>query len=103
MQTRVPTTKIRSQILKDRGIVSVQPGVRKHHKIKRLQASALPDFMKTPKMKYLELKYKQPIEKLLLSGSLNAVANKLGKEVDASTISKWIKRLGLRGLKKEVV
>jgi len=85
---------IRDKILKDRGLVSVQPARRKHHKLK---PGVIPTKQtKTSMMQYLELKYNVSMEEVLLSGSLAVVAKKLGNEVDTSTISKWIKRLKLR-------
>lgn len=52
--------------------------------------------LKTPLMRYLELVHGEPIEQMLLSGSLSVVAKKLDNEVDTSTLSKWIKKLHLR-------
>jgi len=47
-------------------------------------------------MRYLELVHGEPIERMLLSGSLSVVAKRLDNEVDVSTLSKWIKKLRLR-------
>jgi len=47
-------------------------------------------------MKYLEQKYHVVMEEALTSGSLSIVAKQFGGEVDVSTISRWIKRFGLR-------
>ena len=55
---------------------------------------------KTPSMRLLELQHQQPIEILLLSGSLRQVAEKLG--IDHSTVSRWIKRLCLEVVSKGV-
>lgn len=49
---------------------------------------------KTPYMRLLEMQHGQPIESILLSGSLRVVAAKLG--ISHSTVSKWIKALCLR-------
>jgi hypothetical protein len=50
--------------------------------------------LKTPLMRALEREHGQPLEKLLVDGSLSMVSEKL--RVDTSTVSKWIKKLGLR-------
>lgn len=93
---RLTPSKIRNNLLKERGLVSSQPSPKKHHRLRLTAFSKVSDKLKTPKMRYLELKYHQPIEKLLLSGSLSIVAKKLGNEVDTSTLSRWIKKLKLR-------
>ena len=54
--------------------------------------STIPDKLKTPMMKWFELKFDKPIEELLV-GSLAEVAHRL--DTNKSTISKWKKRLDL--------
>jgi len=55
---------------------------------------------KTPLMMYIEILSGKPIESMLLSGSLSVVSKKLtkisGRNIDPSTVSKWIKRFRLR-------
>ena len=95
MTDNIPITKIRKRILDNRGLTSIQPSARKHKRLKPSHLTSL-DHLKTPKMRYLELKYKAPIEQMLLSGSLSVVVKNLGNEIDTSTASKWIKKLNLR-------
>jgi len=54
-----------------------------------------PNPLKTPLMRSLEREYNKPLEELLVNGSLSVVSEKL--RVDASTVSKWKKKLGLEG------
>ena len=86
---------IRRQVLKDRGITSFKPKKKQRH-LRAIPKPAINPKLKTPLMKYFELIKGQPIEELLLCGSLSHVAGVLNNEVDVSTISKWIKRLKLR-------
>lgn len=88
--------KIRTRLLKERGLAEHKPAPRKHRQFKPLIKGTSSGKPKTPLMRYLEQKYGEPIEQVLLSGSLSIVARKLGGEVDTSTLSKWIKRLRLR-------
>lgn len=50
---------------------------------------------KTPAMRMVEQLTGLRIEEILMSGSLRQVGKVIG--VSPSTVSKWIKRLGLRG------
>jgi len=86
---------IRRQVLKDRGIASFKPKKKQHH-LRAVPKPTINPKLKTPLMKYFELVKGQPIEELLLCGSLSHVAKVLDDEVDVSTISKWIKKLKLR-------
>jgi len=83
---------VKEQILKDRGLLETQPAKKRH---RRLIISPLTsvDKLKTSYMRYKELEYGKPIEKMLMAGSLSVVAKKLG--LDPSTVSKWKKRLRL--------
>lgn len=90
-----PISKIKEKIMVEHGLAPSKT-VGKHRRLKPLAVSQIPEKLKTPKMKYLELKYREPIEKILLSGSLGAIAKRLNDEVDPSTLSKWIKKLKLR-------
>ena len=88
--------KIRERVLKERGIQTFKPG---KHRRKRMHPSTqrvIDPKLKTPLMRYLELVHGEPIESVLLSGSLSVVAKKLDNKVDVSTLSKWIKKLHLR-------
>lgn len=88
--------QMRDRLLKERGLKSHTPT--KHHRSK-LRPEIKPTFdgkPKTPLMKYLEAKYGEAIEDVLMSGSLTVVAKHLGNEVDVTTLSKWIKRFKLR-------
>lgn len=88
-------TQLRQQLLKEKGITSFKPE-HKHSKLRHVPMPTLDPRLKTPMMRYLELVHGEPIERVLLSGSLSVVAKKLDNEVDTSTLSKWIKRLKLR-------
>ena len=94
--TKTTPTQIRRQLLKEKGLTSFKPESTKHAKLKHTPAPTLDPKLKTPMMRYLELVYGEPIERMLLSGSLSVVAKKLDNEVDTSTLSKWIKKLKLR-------
>lgn len=88
-------TDIRNQVLKERGITTFTEKGRKS-RLKHVPQPAIPNHNKTPLMRYLELVHGEPIERMLLSGSLSVVAKRLDNEVDTSTLSKWIKKLKLR-------
>lgn len=94
--TRTPPDKIRARLLKERGLAQHRPEKGKHRRFKPIIEGLTSGKSKTSLMKYLEQKYGEPIEQVLLSGSLSIVARKLGGEVDTSTLSKWIKKLRLR-------
>ena len=87
---------IRTKVLKERGITSFQPEQGKHRRLKPVPQHTINNKSKTPLMRYFELVHGEPIEKILLSGSLSVVAKHLDNEVDISTLSKWIKQLKLR-------
>ena len=87
--------QIRQQLLFEKGLTSFKPTTKHRAKL----SPAMPPVngkLKTPLMRYLELVHGEPIEQMLMSGSLSVVAKKLDNEVDTSTLSKWIKRLKLR-------
>ena len=94
--TRTTPTQIRQQLLKEKGLTSFKPERVKHSKLKPVPMPTTDPRLKTPMMRYLELVHGEPIERMLLSGSLSVVAKKLDNEVDTSTLSKWIKKLKLR-------
>lgn len=85
-------SSIRKQILRERGLTVTKPGKRKHRRLAVVPATSL-DELKTPTMRYLELKFCQPIEELLLLGSLGSTAEQLG--INFTTVFKWRKRLNL--------
>ena len=93
---RTTPTQIRQQLLKEKGLTSFKPEARTHAKLRSVPRPTIDPKLKTPMMRYLELVHGEPIEHVLLSGSLSVVAKKLDNEVDVSTLSKWIKRLKLR-------
>ena len=86
---------LKQKILEEHGLVEYQEprGQRKHKRLATIPPSNF-DHLKTPHMKYLELKHRKPIEQLLLEGSLSTVAKNLG--IDTSTASRWIAKLKLR-------
>ena len=86
----------KERILKERGLLQQRPAVRKHrHFVPTIEVTYGGKSI-TPLMRYLEQKYNQPIEELLVSGSLAVVAKRLGNEVDVTTLSRWVKRFRLR-------
>lgn len=86
----------KERILKERGIAPTRPAKGKHRRFVPEIKATYSGKSKTPLMRYLEQKYGQAIEEVLLSGSLTVVAKKLGNEVDVTTLCKWIKRFNLR-------
>ncbi len=92
----ITPSQIRAQLLKEKGLVSFKPEKAKHAKLRHTPKPTIDQKLKTPMMRYLELVHGEPIERMLLSGSLSVVAKKLDNEVDTSTLSKWIKKLRLR-------
>ena len=81
-------SSIRRRILKRRGVV-LEPQTGKP--LPYFEAPA--PFRKTPTMKLLELRFQQPITHLLASGTIYECAKRLG--IDATTVSKWRKRIRL--------
>ncbi len=75
---------IRRKILKQRGV-----------ELKRLTRKPVPigdapvPFTKSRLMQLIELQHKQPIEKLIFTGTIYEVEKHL--DVDATTVSKWRK------------
>ena len=96
MAKKKETTVMRERILSGRGIAKARPTTTRHRKFTSLPPTPN-DHNKTHAMKLQELKFGVPIEELLLDGSESQIAAKLG--VDKSTISKWIKRLDLVGIR----
>lgn len=86
---------IRKRAMSELGISTFKQTKKPKRMRPKLEPSVDPK-LKTPLMRYLELVHGEPIEEILLSGSLSVVAKKLDNEVDVSTLSKWIKRLKLR-------
>ncbi len=84
-------TDLRKKAMTDLGITTYKEA-KKQRKLRPIPTPAI--IPKTPLMKYIELVEGEPIESILLSGSLSVVANRLN--TDPSTISKWIKRFKLR-------
>ena len=94
--TSITPNQIRQQLLKEKGLASFKPEHDKHTKLRHTPKPTINVKSKTPMMRYLELVHGEPIERILLSGSLSVVAKKLDNEVDTSTLSKWIRKLKLR-------
>ena len=95
----VTAKAIRDQVLKERGLDSIQP-VKRQGKAKEFRrkrpTSTVADNLKTDKMRWLELKHHKAIEEILTVGSLSAIVGAVKGDIDTSTASKWIKRLRLR-------
>jgi len=90
----MPHTKsIKDRILEERGLIEHQTTKHASKRLVRIPPSPL-DSLKTPLMRYLELKHGKPIQDMIMAGSLSQVAKKLG--IDPSTVSIWIKNLRLR-------
>jgi len=89
-------TQIRQQLMKEKGLTTFKPDTKHRAKLRAVPKPTIDNRLKTPMMRYLELVHGEPIESMLLSGSLSVVAKRLDNEVDTSTLSKWIKRLKLR-------
>ena len=92
---KVTPNDIRHQILKDRGITSFKTK-KKQRRLQPVPKPTINPKLRTPLMRYFEAVKGQPIETILLGGSLSYIAHELDDEVDVTTISKWIKRLRLR-------
>lgn len=86
----------KERILKERGLQEHRPAPHRHRRFLPKIEASVSGKSKTPLMRYLEQKYGQAIEDILLSGSLSVVAKRLGNEVDETTLSRWIKRFNLR-------
>ena len=80
--------KLRRQILKGRGVTPAK------HTKQLLTEDELPDlYTKTPKMKYIELKYHIHLENEIFKGSLFDVSRRFSYEIDRSTVSRWRKHI----------
>ena len=88
--------QIKDRILSQRGITRTLP--KKGSGGDFMPRVPITNNKKTPLMRLLEVKYGKgrTIEDILLSGSLSEVRKLLGKEVNVTTLSKWIKRFKLR-------
>lgn len=80
--------RLQDQILKQRGLETT-----KYIGLEDTTVSP-PDGIKTLVMRQIEARFGRPIEELLMDGSLNQVASKLG--IDFTTVSHWRERLELR-------
>lgn len=67
---------------------------------RKLQLTTDPDkyeqadtYYKSPKMKYIETKYKLHLEAVIFRGSLLDICKLLNWEVDRSTVSRWRKHI----------
>lgn len=87
--------RIQRDILRRRGLGTKEQGHLKTNEVPP------PDGIKTSTMRQIEARFGVPLEELLMRGNQKEVAQFLG--VEASTISKWRLRLGLRGSKAGTV
>lgn len=92
MGTEVPTSKLREQIMRKRGLIPP--------KQKRVDAYAdqpeedltlIENVPLLPKMKYIEAKYGVKVRLDIFQGSLNEVVRRYNWEIDRSTVSRWRK------------
>lgn len=88
-------SKLRKRIIKEHGVELVQPTPGAHREVKRRRTppSRIPEKDKTTLIRYLEFKYGESIELLILDGSLRSVADKL--KVSHGTIKIWRKQFNL--------
>ena len=90
MADSTPFSRLRKQIL-DRKQIALQP-----HTRKPVPLADLPDeYPKSPKMKYLEVKYHCKIEVIIYNRSLSDVVAYFKGEVDRSTVSRWRKHISI--------
>ncbi len=80
--------RVRRRILKERGLVRTGQG----HLAPETKEPDDPN--KTLAMRLIEARLGEPIEELLMRGSIKQVGEELG--IDETTVSKWRLRLGLR-------
>lgn len=93
MPDTVSISKLRDQIMKERGLVPPKP--------RKIDVSNLPQPDPTffeeipllPKMKYIEAKYNVKVKLDVFIGSLNDVCSRYHWDIDRSTISRWRKYL----------
>lgn len=78
--------KVRNRILERRGVV-LEPQTRTPIEYYNVPT----DFKKTTMMRLLEMRFGQRIERLLATGTIYEAAKRLG--IDATTVSKWRKRI----------
>lgn len=84
MTTPTPSSKLKKQILKQRGVE-----LQKHTR-KPITYDDLPTpYPKTQLMKYIELKHNTKLEDIIFTDTIYALEKKLG--IDSTTISKWRK------------
>lgn len=86
---------VRRAMLQRRGVV-LEPHTRKPLEYHEAEAS----FTKTPLMRFVELKFGKPVEVLVATGTIYALAKQLS--LDATTVSKWRKRIRESGTIVEV-
>ena len=78
-----PISQIRREILHEKG-VQPEPGSKK-------MVKSYDHFPKTDKMKLVEQALDQPIEDLIMGGTIDEVVVRIRQMVDRSTVSKWRK------------
>jgi hypothetical protein len=87
--TRTSLSKLQRKILQGRGIGKLTPGTKQP-----VLTEDMPDeYLKTPKMKYFESRFKCRIEKIIFKGSLSDAVRYFRDEVDRATVSRWRKHI----------
>jgi hypothetical protein len=90
----VTKTRLRRRILSEHGLqISKEPGHKKIVKKKYAPPSRIPNSKKMPAMRWHEHMHGQPIEELLMDGSLREVGDKLG--ISFMTVMRWRRKLNL--------
>ena len=90
--TEISTAQLRTQILKERGLIP--PKQRKVKAVKHEQdLTIMENIPLLPKMKLIESMFGVKVKEDVFIGSLNDVAMRYRWEVDRSTISRWRKYL----------
>ena len=92
--TDIAISKLRHQIMKERGLVPPKPKRIKipiEHEPEDL--TLIENIPLLPKMKYIESKYNIRVRTDVFIGSINDVCQRYHWEVDRSTISRWRKYL----------
>ena len=83
MEGKTNLSSIRKKTLSKRGIAELSKRTRKPLSHDEVAAP----FVKTPTMKYMELKYHKPIEDLIASGTIYEAGKRL--KLHPTTIYKW--------------
>ena len=88
MSERTPLTRLKRQLLNRRNLTLLP------HTRKPVRApEPLDEYPKSPKMKYLELKYQCSLKIVLFTKSLSDAEQFFRHEVDRTTLSRWRGRI----------